>query len=92
LDPSELPAGVTARHYDIANRDLKRAIEFKEFQGGKRNYAPMNNDVKREIAADQLLRDEKGWDVKWVFKGYQSLTKGLKKALDDAKIPYELIP
>jgi hypothetical protein len=91
LPPSELPPGVSSRHYDIANLAEKRAIEFKEFQGGERPVASINNDTKREIAADVLLRDQKGWNIRWVFKGYESLSKGLEKALKDAKIPYELI-
>lgn len=92
LKKEDLPRGVDARHFDIGNRDLKRAIEFKEFQGGKRAVASMNNDIKGEIAADKLLRGQKGWDIKWIFKGYKSISSGLAKALDDAKIPYEIIP
>jgi len=91
LTSAELPPGVSARHFDIANRDLKRAIEFKEFQGGGRPVASINNDIRREIAADQLLRNTRGWDIKWVFKGYDSLSSGLTTLLEEARIPYELI-
>ncbi len=44
----------------------------------------------QEIAADKELI-KVGWDIKWVFKGYKRLSKGLRKLLDDAKIPYEEI-
>lgn len=91
LAKSDLPPGVDARHFDIGNREIQKAIEFKEFQGGKRNVASINNDIKRQIPADKSLI-EAGWDIKWVFKGYKDISKGLKEALETAKIPYEIIP
>jgi hypothetical protein len=91
LTRADLPPGVDARHFDVASRRLQKAVELKEFQGGARKTAAIHTDWKAEIAADKALI-AKGWDIKWVFKGYGSISKGLKAALADAKIPYEIIP
>jgi hypothetical protein len=95
LSKTELPPGVEARRFDIANRHSRRAVEFKEFQGGKRDIASVNNDIRREIAADRALIAD-GWQINWVFKGYRGLSGGLKKLLagEPPKIPrilYEVI-
>jgi hypothetical protein len=90
LPKDRLPPGVDARHFDIANLRLRKAIELKEFQGGSRDVAAIHTDWRSEITADKILI-ESGWDIKWVFKGYKDVSSGLKQLLDDAKIPYEVI-
>ncbi|MBX9581046.1 MAG: hypothetical protein K2X87_12120 [Gemmataceae bacterium] len=92
LTPAEMPLGIPPRHFDIASRRDLRAIEFKEFQGGLRDVAHTLTDWRKEIVADKALKAERGWDIKWVFKGYRDISKGLKALLNDAKIPYEIIP
>lgn len=46
-------------------------------------------DIQWEVARDEILMKEKGWQVKWVFEG--SASAPLKKALKDAGIPFEEI-
>jgi RHS repeat-associated protein len=92
LTEADMPPGVGPRHFDIANRDLQKAIELKRFQGGTRKVASINNDIRKEIAADKALI-EIGWDITWVFKGYKGLSSGLKALLDaKPKIDYKIIP
>nr|WP_294872810.1 DUF4157 domain-containing protein [uncultured Pedobacter sp.] len=47
-------------------------------------------DIQWEIARDEILMKEKGWQMEWVFEGEAS--GPLKKALEKAGIPYKIIP
>lgn len=72
------------RRLDIGDRERQRGVEVKT--GAQ--YATQEN--LWEIARDEILRKEMGWDIRWHFEGHVS--QPLKDALDKAGIPYDIEP
>jgi hypothetical protein len=71
------------RRLDIADEAAMEAVEVKS------GYQTATQENLWEVARDEILK-RKGWDIRWYFKGTASAP--LLKALDDAKIPYTIVP
>jgi hypothetical protein len=79
------------RHFDVANRTLQRAVEVKSMQGNpKRKILSLNNDINRELKADKILVAQ-GWNITWVIRGYDGISKGLRDALKNAGVKFRIV-
>ena len=70
--------GNLVRKLDIADVDVKKAVEVKDYSGSN---VSLNKEIAKEAGFDKSLA-KGGWDVEWVFKD-KGPSKPLEKFLND---------
>ncbi|PRZ12379.1 hypothetical protein CLV36_11443 [Laceyella sediminis] len=79
------------RLLDIANEEMKKAIEHKTtIKEGTVGYFSLNERIREEVAKDAYLVKEEDWDITWVFENADA-SEPLKQALKEngIKIKFE---
>ncbi|SMP01521.1 hypothetical protein SAMN06265361_101258 [Laceyella tengchongensis] len=79
------------RLLDIANEEMKKAIEHKTTtKEGTVGYFSLNDRIREEVAKDAYLVKEEDWDITWVFENANA-SKPLKKALTENGIKIKFV-